>query len=111
MRIYGALQDAGRNFSGDVTTETPVLRTSSSAVEDLAINLGRVKIPKFDGGYTNWAAFHDLFETFVNRNNRLSSVQKMQYLRESIGGEAEQLIKHLNITDANYNAIWNLLRE
>lgn len=41
----------------------------------------------------------------------LSGVQKMYYLRNSLEGEAEKLIRSYKCTEADYNAAWNALKE
>lgn len=41
----------------------------------------------------------------------LSGVQKMYYLRNSLEGEAEKLIRSNKCTEADYNAAWNALKE
>ncbi|XP_037911969.1 uncharacterized protein LOC119652104 [Hermetia illucens] len=47
----------------------------------------------------------------VHDNNKLSGIQKLQYLRASVNGEAEQLIRHLTLTETNYAPAWKLLKE
>lgn len=67
------------------------------------IYLKPLKIPEFGGDYYSWKSFCDIFTNAVHENRRLSNVQKLHYLKESLTGEAAQLIKHITITDANYH--------
>lgn len=69
------------------------------------------KIPLFSGRYDDWPAFRDLFKSLIHFNNKMSSVQKLGYLKVNLTGEALQLIKNLEITDANYETAWNLLSD
>lgn len=73
------------------------------------IHLKPLKIPEFGGDYYCWNSFCDIFTNAVHSNRKLSNVQKLHYLKESLTGEAAQLIKHITITDANYDSAWELL--
>ncbi|XP_037921406.1 uncharacterized protein LOC119658213 [Hermetia illucens] len=79
------------------------------SVEPDAIRLEQIKVPTFDGTCPAWISFRDLFKSLVHDNGRLSGVQKLQYLRASVKGEASQKIRHLNMSDVNYFAAWDLL--
>lgn len=73
------------------------------------LKLPPIQIGKFDGNYKKWTAFHDLFEKLVNNDGNMSGAQKLYYLRSSLEGDAEQLIRAFEITDANYLLAWNAL--
>lgn len=68
-------------------------------------------IPKLSGKLESWSSFHDLFNSMVNNQNHLSNVQKMHYLRACLEGEAENLIRSYNVTDANYQEAWDVLNQ
>lgn len=44
------------------------------------------------------------------KDNSISSVEKLQLLETVIKGEASQIIKHLQITEENFEAAWELLK-
>lgn len=68
-----------------------------------------LKIPTFDGQYTEWSSFNDTFTSAVIKNRSLSNSQKLQHLKESLKGEAAQIIRHISVTDANFDLAWELL--
>uniref|UniRef100_A0A2H1WI74 SFRICE_041182 n=1 Tax=Spodoptera frugiperda TaxID=7108 RepID=A0A2H1WI74_SPOFR len=70
------------------------------------VKLPKISIPTFSGKYSEWTTFYDLFTSLVHNNPSLDNVQKMHYLKGHLTGEAEQLIRHTPITDANYNQCW-----
>lgn len=74
------------------------------------IELPRLEIPEFDGNYLTWKSFHDLFERTVYSEKTISNVEKFQLLRTVLKGEASQIINHLQITEANFEAAWKLLK-
>ncbi|KAJ0183357.1 hypothetical protein K1T71_001333 [Dendrolimus kikuchii] len=83
-------------------------------VQDQAIvttKLPPIEIPKFGGDYKDWLSFHDLFESLVHKNPNLSKVNKCQYLKSSLYGDAEKLVKHLQITETNYDIMWDILNK
>lgn len=73
------------------------------------VKLAPLEIPQFSGAYTEWAAYHDIFSALVHNNDKISDIQKFFYLRSSLSGDAESVIKCLQTTADNYNAAWNSL--
>ncbi|KAF0702325.1 DUF1758 domain-containing protein [Aphis craccivora] len=73
------------------------------------VKLAPLEIPQFSGAYTEWAAYHDIFSALVYNNDKISDIQKFFYLRSSLSGDAESVIRCLQTTADNYNAAWNSL--
>ncbi|KOB68375.1 Uncharacterized protein OBRU01_18441 [Operophtera brumata] len=70
--------------------------------------LPKIIIPIFSGKYSEWSAFRDLYLSLVH-NTDMESIQKMQYLKGLLTGEAEQLVRHISLADGNYMRCWNML--
>lgn len=68
-----------------------------------------IEIPIFEGDYTAWQTFRDLFTALVHSNEHYSAIEKFCALRSVLKGEALQTIQHLSITDEGYTSAWNLL--
>lgn len=79
-------------------------------VEAVKLNLKAIDVPKFQGEYGDWMSFYDIYKTLVHENKSLAEVQKMQYLKSSLGGEAQKLIQHLNLA-RDYEAAWKILED
>ena len=73
------------------------------------VKLPQIQLPKFSGNYEEWQTFHDMFVSLIHTNKSLSAVQKLHYLKCSLYGEAEQLLKNLSTTDTNYEEGWKQL--
>lgn len=76
---------------------------------ELEIKLPILQIPKFDGSFSKWLEFKDMFVNLVHDKDRLSNVNKFQYLRSYLEGEAARLLSNLSVTNSNYLIAWNLL--
>lgn len=82
-----------------------------SSNESSAVKLPKIILPVFTGKYMEWPTFHDLFESLIHSNSSLAAVQKLHYLKSHLSGEAEQLLRHIPITEANYEQCWLQLKK
>lgn len=82
------------------------LRSRPQVHPDPNHNLPTLKLPSFDGVYTNWPAFHDACMQ-INRSQSLTANQKFQYLHGALNENVKSLIRHLTITGDNYETAWN----
>ncbi|XP_075977746.1 uncharacterized protein LOC142977620 [Anticarsia gemmatalis] len=84
-------------------------KDNCEAKSDSVVRLPKIVLPTFSGKYTEWSSFRDLFISLVHNNKRLDDVQRLHYLKTQLSGEAEQLIRHVPITESNYKKCWELL--
>ena len=75
------------------------------------IALPELKIPMFNGEYTKWMEFQDLFVKIIHENKKLSCTEKIRYLKTSLIGEAANQIQHIEAVGENYDISWQLLRK
>lgn len=80
-----------------------------SSSKDSVLKLPKINIPVFSGKYSEFMSFKDLFLSLIHRNSSLDDVQRLHFLKTQVKGEAEQLIRHIPITGANYKKCWELL--
>ncbi|CAH2092373.1 unnamed protein product [Euphydryas editha] len=78
---------------------------------NVRVKLPKINIPTFSGKYTEWITFRDLFLSMIHNNTSLDNVQKLQYLKGFLTGEAEQLIRYIPVSDANYEQCWKMLEK
>lgn len=76
---------------------------------ELNVKLPKIEIPKFSGKYSEWASFRDMFTSLIHNNGSIDNVQKLHYLKSSVTGEAEQLLRHIPVTSDNYKVCWTQL--
>lgn len=75
------------------------------------VRLPKINIPIFSGEYTEWPSFYDLYCSTIHESTSLNPVQKFQYLKGQLRGEAEKLLRHISITEANYMEALTKLKE
>ncbi|XP_045535734.1 uncharacterized protein LOC123721318 [Papilio machaon] len=76
-----------------------------------SVKLPKITIPTFSGKYSEWTTFRDLFLCLVDKNESLDNVEKMHYLKSHLTGEAEQFVRHKEISDLNYAQCWAKLEK
>ncbi|XP_070515871.1 uncharacterized protein [Cardiocondyla obscurior] len=71
----------------------------------------QIQVPTFSGRYEDWPAFRDLFSSVVIHDKTLSPVERLHFLKTSLKGEAELLIRHVPVTNANFERSWKLVTD
>ncbi len=66
------------------------------------VKLPKLDFPKFFGDVTKWKEFWDCYDSAIHTNSRLSTIDKLNYLRSEIDGEALGVIGGLPLTAENY---------
>ncbi len=70
-----------------------------------------MSLPTFSGDPITWQSFWDSFKTTIHLNHTLHDVQKFNYLKAQLRGDAARVIEGLLITNANYKHSIDLLTE
>ena len=64
---------------------------------DTAVKLPKLEIVFFSGDKLKWTEFWYAFENAVHNNPRLSNIEKFNYLRSKLNGEAKRAIQRLKL--------------
>ncbi|XP_011169770.2 uncharacterized protein LOC105202790 [Solenopsis invicta] len=75
------------------------------------VKLPNIELPKFDGSYNKWIPFRELFESLIDANAALLAIQKLHYLKLALTHEAAKVIQSLELSNANYEIAWDLLKQ
>lgn len=95
--------------SDEKSTDTKDTSSECKHISKPKSKLPPISLPKFSGNYNDWMGFRDLFRSLIHNDANLSKVEKHHYLRSSLCGEADQLLKHLAVTEANYDKAWEAI--
>ncbi|XP_059047800.1 uncharacterized protein LOC131843203 [Achroia grisella] len=93
------------------SNQTTLSQSKAPTAMTPELKLPHINIPVFTGKYSEWIPFHDLFVSLIHRNSALMDVQKLHYLKSSLSGEAATLLKHIPISEANYEDAWVILQK
>ena len=66
-------------------------------------------LPKFKGEITKFKSFWDSFDSAVNKNADLSSVDKFNYLHALLEGQAARAIQGVTLSESNCQAAVEIL--
>lgn len=105
------LADWDKLLNVDTTPVQPPLPPPLPAPAQAQLKLPKLELMTFDGRYSEWLAFKDLFKAAIIDNNSLSNAQKLQYLKTTLKGEAERIVKSFPITHAIFQEAWKLLEK
>ena len=76
-----------------------------AGVSQNASRLPKLTLPIFGGDPLKWQTFWDSFDSAVHSNNVLTNVQKLNYLRAHLEGEAARAIAGFPLTSVNYQSL------
>ncbi|XP_060575792.1 uncharacterized protein LOC132733208 [Ruditapes philippinarum] len=65
----------------------------------------------FSGNRLQWTEFWDSFRSAIHENDKLSPIDKFNYLKGKIVGEARSAIAGLTLSNENYDIAIHILRE
>lgn len=74
------------------------------------VKLPVLQLEKFDGKSEHFTAFYEAFQSLVHNNSKLDNVARFLYLRSCLSQDALRVIKSLEVTSANYQVAWDLLK-
>jgi len=73
------------------------------------LKLPKLTLPSFNGEILEWLEFHELFSVTIDKQ-KIANVEKLQYLKGCLKGEAARLILGLSLTNDNYATAMDLLQ-
>ena len=73
--------------------------------------LPKLTLPTFSGDPLEWLTLWDSFNAAVNTNTSLGGVEKFNYLRAQLRGEAERAVAGFPLTNDNYSKAIATLQE
>ena len=73
--------------------------------------LPKLTLRKFSGDPKSWQLFWDSFEAAVHNNSSLSKIDKFNYLKSLVEGNAASAIDGFSLTADNYESAVKLLKD
>lgn len=100
----------------DQKSESNVLDQSNqnsgnSKHQSCNVKLPSIDLPTFNGNPEKWLQFFDTFTSLIHDDVNLNKIQKFYYLKSCLKDNAEAVISSLEVTNANYDIAWSILRD
>ena len=92
------------------STDRPEGHITPASISQNASRLPKLTLPRFGGDPLKWQTFWDSFESAVHSNTVLTNVQKLNYLRVHLEGEAARAVAGFSLTSVNYDQSLEVLR-
>lgn len=106
MDQYAKMEPRYLRILGKIIPE----RSNNHGIEPVALKLKPIQIQPFAGDIKQWTTFSELFKTLILDNRALNDVQKMQYLKTSLTGNASKVINQMEVASNDINVAWKLLQ-
>ena len=89
---------------------TPAIPPSTSSV-NVNCKLPELELPVFKGQALKWQGFWDQFNVAIHQNESLSDINKLNYLKRFLTGEALASISGLALSSDNYQEAIDILKK
>ena len=93
-----------------IPRDDPVRLPTPTTTTD-RVKLPKISLPHFRGDLLRWTAFWDSFESAVHSNDRLSEIDKFNYLRSLLEGTAYDAVAGLALSASNYEQAVEILKK
>ncbi|XP_046735022.1 uncharacterized protein LOC124404734 [Diprion similis] len=93
----------------DKLTQPAQPAVSTEATSRVRSRLPELTVPKFSGECRLWPDFKAMFTSVIGSSKDLSELEKFQYLKSAVEGDAADLISNLAPSDGSFNSAWLLL--
>ncbi|XP_063377639.1 uncharacterized protein LOC134664835 [Cydia fagiglandana] len=90
---------------------TPAVLPAVTPKVSSKIKLPNIQIPSFNGKYTEYRPFIEMFTALVHNNEGFDNIQKFFYLRSFLKAEAFDLIKNLPVIGQSYSEALKILAD
>jgi len=105
LAAFGDVHSIPISAKMDISLNLLLTVNQSGTQNNVSIfQLSKLKFPTFSGVMTEWQGFEDVFQSILSHAPELLEVERFEYLKISLQGEALSLISHISITAANYNS-------
>ncbi|KAF6210060.1 hypothetical protein GE061_015816 [Apolygus lucorum] len=103
------IQSIEREIENEAVKPRPQQNQQHNLSSSSLLQLARLKMPEFDGKYSDWLSFRDMFRSLVHGDGTVPTIYKFHQLKSHLKGEPANLIDSIEVTIDNYPKVWDLL--
>ena len=105
METREALDTKIKALGPDVQLIAPT--TANTDHVSTQFHLPKFSIPDFSGDILEWESFRDQFQGILHRSLNLSNVNKFLLLQQHLKGNAAEMLKNTQVTEASFQDAWD----
>ncbi|KAH8350337.1 hypothetical protein KR084_002343, partial [Drosophila pseudotakahashii] len=113
MKFYLDPEAINQFDEADLLARMEWINSLNQAFDSAQTSLERLDFAEISSNhrieFAEWPEFLATFNTVIGNDDELSDIEKLQYLRSSLGGVALETIRSLEPSNANYKEAMNLL--
>ena len=96
--------------ANESTSSLALPAPSVSSISNVS-KLPKIELPVFKGDPLKWQGFWDQFQTSIHNNERITDIDRFNFLKRYLGGEALDSVQGLNLNSENYKEAIELLTD
>lgn len=111
--LLAEISEKLQSLSVSSTGSEPLNPIGSSSVKSVSsrCRLPKFELPVFKGDPLSWQGFWDQFNTSIHENDEITDIDRFNYLKRYLGGQALETVSGLSLSKENYNHAIVTLRE
>ena len=94
--------------ANESTSSLALPAPSVSSISNVS-KLPKIELPVIKGDPLKWQGFWDQFQTSIHNNERITDIDRFNFLKRYLGGEALDSVQGLNLNSENYKEAIELL--
>ena len=106
--IFSIQENYNRVISSCTTNK---INEKLQPVVSLNVPLPKINITPFDGQNDKWFDFKSIFDSFVHNNDSPSNIDKFQYLKSYLHGDAAFIVANYQLKDDLYELAYKALHD
>ncbi|XP_053691724.1 uncharacterized protein LOC128740217 [Sabethes cyaneus] len=100
-----------RSFYSKHCTPIPSVSPPVQVMKPIShIRFPELNLPRFSGKLTDWCVFRDAFQSAIGNRDEISNIDKFQYLKGLVQGDAARIIASITISEDGYHDAWRALK-
>ena len=113
VKINNALNPVNNaaSLSSSNTEFATISSPANTSTTTIKAKLPKLTLRKFSGDSKSWQSFWDSFEAAVHNNSSVSKIDKFNYLKSLVEGNAASAIDGFALTADNYESAVKLLKD
>ncbi|XP_053389852.1 uncharacterized protein LOC123530907 [Mercenaria mercenaria] len=104
-------QNMQRLMAAQIKQQQDFMNRQDKKKHPNTVKLPKLEMISFGGDKTRWVEFWDSFQSSVHDNSSISNVDKFNYLKSKLFGEARRAVMGIALSNENYTVALEVLKD